>query len=93
MTMYATHMSLDHLHSSLSDLGDGSWDIYHILFLYLLQNVVNGNKCTCATHTSTERGIAFVNLFHIHSHTSIPAVHKHGSPGGVVLSLHFPVEG
>ena len=55
MTMYATHMSLDHLHSSLSDLGDGSWDIYNLLFFYLLQNVVNGNKCTCATHTSTAR--------------------------------------
>ena len=44
-------MSLDHFHSSLSDLGDGSWDVHHLLFLYLLQDVVNDNECTCATHT------------------------------------------
>ena len=45
-------MSLDHFHSSFSDLGDGSRDVHHLFFLYLLQDVVNDNECTCATHTS-----------------------------------------
>ena len=46
-------MSLDHFHSSLSDLGDGSWDVHNLLFLYLLQHIVYCDKCTCAAHTST----------------------------------------
>ena len=46
-------MSWNHFHFSLSDLGDGSWDVHYLLFLYLLQNVVNDNECTCATHTNT----------------------------------------
>ena len=46
-------MCLDHLHSSLPDFGDGSWDVHHLLFLYLLQDIVNGNECTCSTYTST----------------------------------------
>ena len=49
----STHRSLHHPHSLLSDSGDGSWDVHHLLFLYLLQNVVNHYKCTCATHTGT----------------------------------------
>ena len=48
-------MSLYHLHPLLSDLGDGSRDVHHLFFLYLLQNVVYHYKCTCATHTSTAR--------------------------------------
>ena len=48
-----SHISLDHLHSSLSYLGDGSWDVHYLLFPYLLQDVINSNECTCATHTST----------------------------------------
>ena len=46
-------MSWDHFHSSLPNLGDGSWDVHHLLFLYLLQDVVNDDECTCATHTRT----------------------------------------
>ena len=57
MSGHATHMSLYHLHPSLSDFGDGSWNVNHLLFLYLLQYIVNGNECTCATHTSTAKGI------------------------------------
>ena len=49
----STHVSLYHLHSLLSDLGDGSWDVHHLLFLYLLKEVVNDNKCTGPTHAST----------------------------------------
>ena len=49
----STHVSLYHLHSLLSDLGDGSWDVHHLLFLYLLKNIVYHDKCTCPTHTST----------------------------------------
>ena len=45
-------MSLDHFHSSFSDLGDSSRDVHHLFFLYLLQDVVNDNERTCATHTS-----------------------------------------
>ena len=86
-------MSLDHLHSLLSDLGDGSWDVHHLLFLYLLQNIVNHNKCTCATHTSTARGKDPLRLPTLSLTPNVPAVHYHGSPGGVVLSFHSPVEG
>ena len=50
-----THVSLDHLHSLMSDLGDGSRDVHQLLFLYLLKNVIYHNKCTCATHTSAAR--------------------------------------
>ena len=50
--LISTHMSLDHFHSFFSDLGDGSRDVHHLLFLYLLQDVVDDNECTCATHTS-----------------------------------------
>ena len=89
-----SHVSLDHFHSSLSDLGDGSWDVHHLLFLYLLQDVVYGNECTCATHTSTGYKEESVILWTQSQCLSLlPAVYYHGSPGGVVLSLHSPVEG
>ena len=50
-----THIIQNHFHSSLSDLGNGSWDVHHLLFLYLLQDIVNGYKSTCAPNTSTVR--------------------------------------
>ena len=92
-----THVSLNHLHSPLSDLGDGSWDVHHLFFLYLLQNVVNHNKCTCTTHTSTAQmtgvhvNIQSMYVCFLVGHS--PAVYYHWSPGGVVLSFHSPVEG
>ena len=46
-------MSLNHLHSSLSHLGDDSWDVHYLLFLKLLKNVVNGNIRTSTTNPST----------------------------------------
>ena len=49
-----THRSLDHFHSSLSHLGYSSWDIHYLFYLQLLQNVVNGNKCTSTAYASTE---------------------------------------
>ena len=65
-------MCLDHFHSSLSDLGDGFWDVHHLLFLYLLQDVVNGNECTCLTHTSTVQWVyvtvTYVTCFDSLSH-------------------------
>ena len=54
MAVAVTHRSLNHFHSSLSHLGDGSWDVYYLFFLQLLQNVVNGNECTSTTYSSTE---------------------------------------
>ena len=83
-----THRSLNHLHSSLSHLGDDSWDIH-----YLLQNVVNGNKRTSTTNASTEAKSEKI-LMHIKPYYySIPAVYKDWSLGRVVLSLHSPMEG
>jgi hypothetical protein len=49
-----THMSLDHFHSSLPHLGNDSWDIHYLLYLKLLQNVINCNKCTSSTNAGTE---------------------------------------
>ena len=65
-------MSLDHFHSSLSDLGDGSWDVHHLLFVYLLQDVVDHNKCTCATHTSTAQVVQKQIVYHMLHMISIP---------------------
>ena len=48
-----THIVLNHFHSSLSDLGDDSWDVHHLLFLYLLQNVVKSYISTRAPNAST----------------------------------------
>ena len=85
-----SYMSLDHLHSFLPDLCDGSWDVHYLLFLYLLQNVVNNNKCTGSAHTSTgtrgtkgERKLECQNTL---TPICIPAMDYHGSLGGMVLS-------
>ena len=93
MAIVVTHRSLNHLHSSLSHLGDDSWDIHYLLFLQLLQNVVNSNKRTSTTNASTEAKSEKILMYIKPYYYSIPAVYKHWSLERVVLSLHSPVEG
>ena len=41
MAIVVTHRSLNHFHSSLSHLGDGSWDIHYLLFSKRLLVAIN----------------------------------------------------
>ena len=45
--------SLNHIHPLLSYLVDCPSNIHHSILLHLLQNTVNGDECSSATHTST----------------------------------------
>ena len=50
--LLVSHRILDHFHSSLPHLGNGSRDICYFLYLKLFQKVVNSNKCTSTTNAS-----------------------------------------
>ena len=61
-----SYLSLDQLHPLVAGLHNGSRDIHHSLSSNLLQNIVNHNVGTSATHTSTavdqERAFGWVVL-------------------------------
>ena len=48
-----TYHGLDHLHTLVSHLVDGSCNVHHLLLLDLLQDIVNADESTSTTNTST----------------------------------------
>ena len=48
-----TYHILNHCWPLLSYLADCPGNVHHSLLLHLLQDIVNGDECTSATHTST----------------------------------------
>ena len=66
MSHFTGYLSLDQLHPLVAGLHNGSRDIHHSLSSNLLQNIVNHNVGTSATHTSTavdqERAFGWVVL-------------------------------
>ena len=50
-----TYWSLDHLHTLVSHLVDGPCNVYHLLLLDLIQDIINTYEGTCTPNTSTRR--------------------------------------
>ena len=65
-----THQSLDHLNSLSTEVDYGACYIHHPFLLYLVQNTVNSDECSCSPYTSTVTNwIIIFSLCSIHIQT------------------------